>query len=78
MLIVLVEAQLIGPAGDRVISRLVPFHPTKPAMLVCVGSHGFTAYAHFQTARLLAMLQLEQLYFKEIDLSCAAEHDPPF
>lgn len=56
-------------AGDRLISRIRPYFPTRPVMLVAVTDNGFKSYAHFQTHVLLSLLQLECLHLTELDLS---------
>ena len=54
--------------GDRLISRIRPYFPTRPVMLVAVTENGFKSYAHFQTHVLLSLLQLEYLNLTELDL----------
>lgn len=55
--------------GDVLLERLRPYFPTHPIMLVSVEPNGFRAHAPFQTHRLLALLQLEFLDLKELDLN---------
>lgn len=43
--------------------------PALPVMLVSVEPNGFRAWAPFQTAQLLALLQLETLALRELDLT---------
>lgn len=69
LLVALVEPEQANPgAGDELIRRIQPHYPTLPIMLVSVEDNGFSAHATFQTAELLAMLQLERLRFDDLDL----------
>lgn len=74
----IVEIDFIGPAGDAVIRKLLPFYPHLPAMLVWVGEKGFMAHAQFQTHQILALLQLEELRFSIIDIDKPPEEELPF
>ena len=56
-------------AGNKLIARIQPYFPLWGIMLVAVVANGFRAYAHFQTHRLLALIQLEYLDLSELDLS---------
>ena len=56
-------------AGDALLKRLQPYFPIHPIMLVSVEQNGYRAHAPFETHRLLALIQLEQLTLHEIDLS---------
>jgi hypothetical protein len=78
LLVTLVDFEFIGNSGDKIIARLIPYFPTMPAMLICIQENGFVAHAHFQTPRLLALLQLETLRFDEIDISVPPPQDLPF
>lgn len=74
IMVVVVESvhTLAGP-GDVLLRRLQPYFPLHPIMLVSVQPNGYRAYAPFETHRLLALIQLEQLTLQEVDLSV-----PPF
>ncbi len=80
LLIALVDEEHFGPPGDEILKKLSLFYPELAGMLVCVVGNGFKAYAHFQTARFLALLQLEALDLVEIDLNKPPQKDeePPF
>jgi len=54
--------------GREVISRAQRFFPTLPIVLVALGENGFRSFAWFQTATLLALVQMEALTLREIDL----------
>lgn len=56
-------------AGAPLILRVQPHYPTQAIMIVSVEQNGFRAFAHFQTAKTLAMMQLELLSFTSLDLS---------
>lgn len=75
--VVIVDSHWIEPvAGGQLLAQLQKHFPLEPIMLVSVEKDGFAAYAPFQTHRLLALLQLEQLTLYEIDLSAPpAEKD---
>jgi hypothetical protein len=60
-------------AGSVLILRVQPHYPTQAIMVVSVEQNGFRAFAHFQTTKTLAIMQLELLDFMSIDLS-----EPPF
>ena len=65
-------------AGDAVIRKVAEHFPALPIMLVSIQPNGFRAYAPFQTGELLALLQLEKLGLREIDISLPApETDAP-
>lgn len=55
--------------GDDLLKRLQPYFPARPIMLVSIEHSGYRAYAPFETHRILALIQLEQLIAQEIDLS---------
>jgi hypothetical protein len=78
LLVAMVAPQYIGSAGDTIIRHLGRIYPHLPAMLICVSRHGFLAHAHFQTHRILALLQLEELKLITIDLDKQPEEEPPF
>jgi hypothetical protein len=63
-----------GP-GDQLLARLQPYFPLHPIMLVSIQANGYRAYAPFQTHRLLALIQLEQLTIQEVDLSVPPARD---
>jgi len=67
--IAIVDSPWLQPAaGDQLLARLQKHFPLEPIMLVSVERDGFAAYAPFQTHTLLALLQLEELPLREIDL----------
>jgi hypothetical protein len=82
IMVILVEsAYTLAGAGDQILERLKPYFPRHPVMLVSVELNGFRAYAPFQTHRLLALIQLENLRLFEVDLNISPvrEEDPlPF
>lgn len=78
ILVAMVDSEFIGKEGDVIIRKLVPFYSHLPAMLVSMTDRGFSAHAHFQTHRLLALLQLEELAFETIDLDSPPEEELPF
>jgi hypothetical protein len=59
---------LEGAAGP-VWKQVSAHFPDRPVMLVSIETNGFRAWAPFQTGQLLALLQLEKLALREIDLS---------
>ncbi len=69
LLVALVESAFTLPAaGDALMKRIQPHLPTMPIMLVSIEANGFRAHAAFRTGEILALLQLEQLAFTELDL----------
>ena len=78
--VALVESECIEPSRGDVILRAIGAHfPVTPAMLVSIESNGFRAHAHFQTQKLLALLQLERIAFTEFDLNAPLpEPELPF
>ena len=65
-------------AAEAVWRQVAAHFPTRPVMLVSVEPNGFRAYAPFQTGELLALLQLESLRLREIDVSAPPpEKDEP-
>jgi hypothetical protein len=81
IIVVIVDSQFTqaGP-GDDLLYRLRPHFKTSPIMLISVEKNGFRAYAPFQTHLLLALIQLEELQIKEVDLDqpAAIEEELPF
>jgi hypothetical protein len=69
MVVIVDSALTVSPAGDQLLKRIQPYFPTHPIMLASIEQNGYRAHAPFQTHRLLALIQLEQLRFREIDLS---------
>lgn len=67
----------LGSAAEPALRQLQAHFPGRPAMLVSVEPNGFRAYAPFQTGQLLALLQLESLSLRELDLSLPPEKDEP-
>ena len=72
------SAFTVRAAGETVIKKVAEHFPALPIMLVSIEPNGFRAYAPFQTGELLALLQLERLDLREIDISLPApESDVP-
>ena len=72
------SAFTVRGAGETVIKKVAEHFPALPIMLVSIEPNGFRAYAPFQTGELLALLQLERLDLREIDISLPApESDVP-
>lgn len=69
MVVIVDSAHTVPNAGTQLLIRLQPYFPTHPIMLVSVERNGYRAYASFETHRLLALIQLEQLTLQEIDLT---------
>jgi hypothetical protein len=69
-MVVIVDSEhtFAGP-GDYLLRRLQPYFPIHPMMLVSIEPNGYRAYAPFETHRLLALMQLEQLTLQPVDLS---------
>ncbi len=80
ILIALVDSVQLAPAaGDALMARIQPHFPTLPIMLVSVEDNGFRAHAAFRTGEILALLQLEQLAFVDLDLDAPLpEQELPF
>ena len=53
----------------EMLRRLQPYFRFHPIMLVSLETNGFRARAHFQTHLLLALIQLEVLSLREVDLA---------
>jgi len=70
IIVVIVDSHftVAGP-GEELLDRLRPRFRTYPIMLISVEKNGFRAYAPFQTHLLLALIQLEELQLREVDLS---------
>ena len=62
-------------AAEPVWKRVSAHFPARPVMLVSIEPNGFRAWAPFQTAQLLALLQLETLALRELDLSLPPERE---
>jgi hypothetical protein len=69
------SAYTVKGAAEPVLRKVAEHFPALPIMLVSIEANGFRAYAPFQTGELLALLQLEQLRFREIDISLPAPKD---
>ena len=70
VVVAIVEPRYILKGAAEPVWKQVSAHfPARPVMLVSVEANGFRAWAPFQTKRLLALLQLEELALREIDLS---------
>lgn len=68
-------------AGEAMMARIQPYFRTIGVMLVSIEENGYRAFAPFQSAKVLALLQLEMLKFEEIDLDVppsVEEPPPPF
>ncbi|KQQ87225.1 hypothetical protein [Massilia sp. Leaf139] len=74
---VVASAFTLKDAAEPVLKKVAEHYPALPVMLVSIEPNGFRAYAPFQTGELLALLQLEQLHFEEIDISLPPEDDAP-
>lgn len=69
VLIVLVTSEFTTPdSGKKLIARIEPYFSDLGIMLISLESNGFRAFAFFQTHRILALLQLENLNFFDFDL----------
>jgi hypothetical protein len=70
IVVAIVDSQYTLEGAAQPVLRQVAAHfPGRPVMLVSIEPHGFRAYAPFQTGQLLALLQLEELALREIDLA---------
>lgn len=58
----------VSGAAEPVWKKVSAHFPARPVMLVSIEPNGFRAWAPFQTGQLLALLQLETLALREIDL----------
>jgi hypothetical protein len=63
---------LVAGAADALLARLTPYFPGLPIMLVAQDAGGRRAYASFDTAALLAELDLSNMKACEIDLDLPA------
>ena len=79
IVVALVDSPYTVAGAAEPVARQVQAHfPTRPVMLVSVEPNGFRAWAPFQTGQLLALLQLESLTLREIDLALPPpEQDAP-
>jgi hypothetical protein len=79
IVVAIVESRYTLDENAAPVLRQVAAHfPGRPVMLVSIEPHGFRAWAPFQTGQLLALLQLEALELREIDLSVGPpEKDEP-
>ena len=72
------SAFTVKGAAEPVVKKVAEHFPAQPIMLVSIERNGFRAYAPFQTGELLALLQLEKLELRKIDISLPApESDAP-
>ena len=79
IVVAIVESRYTLDEHAAPVLRQVAAHfPGRPVMLVSIEPHGFRAWAPFQTGQLLALLQLEALELREIDLNVGPpEKDEP-
>ena len=69
VLIAIVPSDFTNPSnGSGLVRRIQPYFPTHPIMLVSIQGNGFRGYAAFETHTLLALIQLEYLDLRELDL----------
>jgi len=69
LLLVLVDLADITPErGEAVLAKAQRHFPLLPPMLVALTGNGFKAYAHFHTHKFLALVQMLQIHWIEIDL----------
>jgi len=69
LLLVLVNLEELAPErGDVILARAQRHFPTLPPMLVALANNGFKAYAHFHTHKFLALVQMLQPSWIEVDL----------
>ena len=67
--VALVQARYLGAGmGDTLLARLTPYFPGLPIMLVSIKATQRRAYATFDTAALLAELDLDGMEEREVDL----------
>ena len=81
IIVALVESTFtVAGEGDLMLRRISRHYPFNGIMLVSIQQNGFRAYAAFQTAQLLALLQLEVIDFTALDLNgeIADERPLPF
>lgn len=78
--IVMVEKIPSKAAAEKLLKLASPHFPLHGVMLVALTENGFQAYAHFQTHTILALLQIEKLTFRDVDLAHppATNNPPPF
>lgn len=70
ILVVLVASEFtLQDAGKQMIARIEPYYPTLAIMLVSIEHNGFRAFSFFQSHKILALLQLDNLSFTELDLT---------
>ena len=76
IVVAIVDSRLtVKGAAEPVLRKVAAHFPFQPVMLVSVEPNGFRAYAPFQTGELLALLQLETLELRELDLSLPPERE---
>lgn len=76
LLLVLVEAaDTIPDRGNAILMKAQRHFPLLPPMLVATTDNGFKAYAHFQTHKFLALVQMLEISWTEIDLDAAPVDD---
>jgi hypothetical protein len=80
ILIVLVDSEFTLPEfGKKVIAKVEKYYPSLGIMLLSIEKNGFRAYSFFESHRILALMQLENLTFKALDLAASPpEAEPPF
>lgn len=62
-------------AGNSIAKRIHPYFRTMAVMLVSIEDNGPRAYAAFQTHMLLALIQLDLLELRVLDLSLPPPED---
>jgi hypothetical protein len=70
ILVAIVPPEYTNPSyASSIVPTIQRHYPTHPIMLVAVDSNGFRAYAAFETHLLLALIQLELLELRDLDLT---------
>lgn len=82
IIVALVGSNFTDSASGLVMLLTVQkYFPQNAIMLVSIQDNGFRAYATFLTSELLALLQLEELVYADLDLAVAPvapEEEMPF
>lgn len=70
ILMALVESNFTLPGnGNKLIGEIEKHHPAQGIMLISIETNGFRAYSFFESHRILALMQLDNLTFSELDLA---------